>query len=127
MNFNLFGGNMKLSINVIFIILSMILIIGCESDDDIAIVEGTVGYFPPTAAVGGESDPFGFILQNYKFITGSPTYSYSRVYLNGLVDSSYINLQIRVKGKVERLSAGGVETPRRYFPKVDVSEIQAIE
>jgi hypothetical protein len=91
------------------------------------VVEGTVRYYPALAAIGGESDPSGFILISYVWVSEAPTYSHSRVYVKGAIDSSYLNLRVRVTGPVETLRAGGVETPLRYFPRVEAQKLEVLE
>ena len=60
------------------------VMIGCEKEstspnNGVAVIEGSVSYYPPTMAIGGEADPFGFILTDYQWLSGAPTFSYSRV------------------------------------------------
>ena len=107
------------------------VMIGCEKEstspnNGVAVIEGSVSYYPPTMAIGGEADPFGFILTDYQWLSGAPTFSYSRVYVGGGIDSSYLGLRVRLSGQLEKLSAGGVETPLRHFPKVETQNIQVI-
>ena len=89
-------------------------------------VEGTVEYFAPRAAIGGEADPSGFILRDYRWISGQPAFSYSRIYASGALDSSYLQKRVQVTGKVERITAGGVETPKRTFLRMETERIQII-
>lgn len=117
---------------VILIALLLAGAIGCTKEqptpvnNTMAVVEGTVAYFPPTAAIGGESDPFGFTLTAYHWVHGTPSFSHSRVYLKGGIDSSYLNMRVRVAGQVEVLSAGGMETPLRHFPRIEIQQLEII-
>lgn len=90
-------------------------------------VEGIVNFVPPTMAIGGEADPSGFILTNYHWISGQPAFPYSRIYIDGQVASSYLEKRVRVTGKVETITAGGVETPKRTFIKIQSEQIKIID
>jgi hypothetical protein len=120
----------KLVILIAFLLAGAI---GCKNEqptpvnNTVAVIEGTVAYFPPTAAIGGESDPFGFILTAYHWVNGAPSFSHSRVYLRGAIDSSYLNMRVRASGRVEVLSAGGVETPLRHFPSVEIQRLEILQ
>jgi hypothetical protein len=91
-----------------------------------SIVEGTVGYFPPTVAIGGEADPSGFILTDCRWINGAPSFVRSRVYVNDGVDSSFLRMRVRVSGAWDTLSAGGVETAPRLFPLMKVQRLEVV-
>ena len=87
-------------------------------------VVGVVNFVPPTMAIGGEADPSGFILTNYHWISGQPTFPYSKIYIDGQIDSSYLGKRVQVTGKVETITAGGVETPKRTFLKIQSEQIK---
>lgn len=97
---------------------------GCTPEQ--AVVEGKADYYPITAAIGGEADPAGFILSDAQWISGKPDASNSRIYLIGQVDSSYLQKRIQVTGAARTVSAGGVETPRRIFPEVQVERVKVL-
>ena len=90
-------------------------------------VEGVVNFVPPTMAIGGEADPSGFILTNCRWISGQPAFPYSRIYIDGQINSSYLEKRVRVTGNVETITAGGVETPKRTFLKIQVEQIKVID
>jgi hypothetical protein len=94
--------------------------------NELAVVEGTVGYFPPTVAIGGEADPSGLILTDCRWINGAPSYEYSRVYIKDGVDSSFLRMRVRVSGAFDTLSAGGVETALRLFPLIKVQRLEVV-
>jgi hypothetical protein len=89
-------------------------------------VEGTVRYFPPTVAIGGEADPSGFILTDYQWINRAPSFEYSRLYIKDGVDSSFLGMRVRISGAVDTLSAGGVETALRLFPLIRVRRLEVV-
>jgi hypothetical protein len=64
---------------------------------NISVGEGTVAYF----AGGGTAEmpyPPGFILTNFQWMTSPPDPSYGMIYLDGKVDSSFIDERVRVLG-----------------------------
>ena len=92
-----------------------------------AIIKGTVDYYIDTLLwVGGECDPEGFILTDYTWIIKEPYYSYYRVYVNSLIDSSYISNKVKIFGKVKTIFAGGIVTPKRKFPMIESDSIAII-
>lgn len=90
-------------------------------------VEGVVNFAQPTMAIGGEVDPSGFFLTNFRWISGQPDFLYSRIYVEGQIDSSYLNKRVRVTGKTELITAGGVETPKRTFLKIQAEHIAVVD
>lgn len=83
---------------------------------------GTVRDFQAPMAIGGESDPSGLILEArdsdqriYLSMDGNPMHPSLK---------SYIGKQVRLRGNLRNVTAGGVETPRRTFPMLDVTTIR---
>jgi hypothetical protein len=70
---------------------------GANVENNISIVEGIVGYHG-----GGNTREThyheGFILQNYNWIANPPSTQRSVMYLEGPIDSSYIDKQVRIEG-----------------------------
>jgi hypothetical protein len=92
-----------------------------------ATIEGTIEYYQAPPAIGGECDPDGYIIINPKWISGEPSYSYGRVYLKDGQITNHVSQKVRIGGTLDSLFAGGVETPRRKFPLINVSGIQIIK
>jgi len=114
------------------LITLLIIQVGCQQGPTSpyygqAIVEGTVGYYPPTIAIGGEADPSGFILNEYRWVWNTSSTVPSRLYIEGIVDSSYLNVRVRLSGQLTTLSAGGVETRLRHFPFLHVQTLQIVQ
>ena len=92
-----------------------------------AIIKGTVDYYIDTLVwAGGECDPKGFILKDYTWIIKEPYYAYYRVYVNSLIDSSYMNYQVKIFGKVKTIFSGGIVTQKRRFPMIESDSIAII-
>jgi hypothetical protein len=111
-------------------ILSMFLLAYCskpvEPISGEATLEGTIEYYQAPPAIGAECDPSGYIINNPKWISGAPSYSYGRVYLKDGQIINHVSQNVRIAGTLDSLFAGGVETPRRRFPLINVSGIQII-
>ena len=118
------------TILLIFLIVASIQC-GCskatETNESGPTVEGIVGLHPPTMAIGGEADPPGYILRDYRWISGQPGFAYSRIYIEGPLDSSYLNKRVRVTGKIETISVGGVETSKRTFLRIMAERITTVD
>jgi hypothetical protein len=90
-------------------------------------VEGSVQYYTDTLVwIGGEGDPSGFILSNYRWHRGEPTFTHYRVYVKDSSLVPYISMNVLVQGTLDSIFAGGVETPRRKFPFVEAKNILVI-
>jgi len=90
---------------------------GSDNREYEIFIEGSLEYYQDTLFwIGGESDPSGFILSDYSWIYGEPQFSYYRIYVDGKIDSTYLNNVIEIGGQLETISAGGIETPLRKFP-----------
>lgn len=90
-------------------------------------VEGSVQYYTDTVAwIGGECDPSGFILSNYRWHRGEPPFIHYRVYIKDSSLVPYISMNVLVQGTLDSIFAGGVETPRRKFPSVEAKNILVI-
>ena len=83
---------------------------------------GTLRYFPSCPAIGGESDPAGYILD---------TSSKGRTYLDFSGIDSEINIETLLNNTVilqyndsYLLSAGGIETPFRTFTCLRVTSVE---
>ena len=98
-----------------------------ESTDKSPTVEGILDFFESGMAIGGEADPAGYILKDYHWISGQPAFAYSRIYIEGPVDPSYVHKRVRVVGNPETISAGGVETRKRTFLRIRVRRITIID
>jgi len=92
----------------------------------LATVEGIVGYYPPTLAIGGEADPSGFILIEYHWVVNISSSGSARLYIQGAVDSSYMNTRVRLSGELTTITVGGFETQKRTFPLMHVHTLQII-
>ncbi len=92
-----------------------------------ARMEGTIVFYQAGPAIGGECDPSGYILQDFRWITGEPSYRYARVYLKDGQSPSFAAQRVCIGGTLDSIMAGGVETPRRKFPLVHVTWIQKID
>jgi hypothetical protein len=85
---------------------------------------GTVQHHDPGVAIGGETDPAGYVLVG--------DHSYDRLYLS--VDDrldhprleAYLERRVRVRGPLGRVRAGGVETPERDFPVLEIETIAEV-
>lgn len=85
--------------------------------------EGVVRPFDPGFAIGGETDPGGFILEG-----ASPAFpDAKRVYVRGGGIEAYVGKKVRLQGDVSMIAAGGVETPRREFPVIDVRTVAELK
>jgi hypothetical protein len=89
-------------------------------------IEGTVFYF-----VGGGTVempyPAGYRLLYAHWVTQSPDSSAGPVYLNGIVDSSFVNKHVRVTGLTEVDSAHGTAPGYTYsWVKITVQSMQVI-
>lgn len=114
------------------LIILSIFLVACAAkttlhENGLTVVEGKVGYYGPRMAIGAEADPSGFILLECRWLSGAPTFSYSRVYVKGAIDSSYLNKRVRITGALEKLSAGGVETPLRNFPMIEIRQLESAQ
>ena len=98
-----------------------------ELADQIPAVEGILEFFESGMAIGGEADPQGYILKDYHWVSGEPAFAYSRIYIDGPVDSSYLRKRVRVVGRPEMISAGGVETRKRTFLRIRAERITLID
>ena len=98
-----------------------------EIKDDNVSIEGKVEYYSEKSyAIGGETDPSGFILSDYQWKTKEPGFDYYRIYVANDIDSSYLNKRVHIIGKLEILEAGGVETRKREFPEIKINQIEII-
>ena len=116
---------MKSKLFSLFLLLS---VSGCTKPTDSnaqgAIVEGTLSYFEAPPAIGGETDPSGYVILNQKWVSGEPNYTYARVYVSNGALGLYQSKQVRITGTLDSVFAGGVETPRRQFPLVKATSIE---
>ena len=90
-------------------------------------VEGSVHYYIDSVLwIGGECDPSGFILSDYRWSRGEPSFPYYRVYLRDSTLAQYLTMNVLIEGKLDTIVAGGIETPLRRFPVVDAKSILII-
>ena len=90
------------------------------------VIEGTVQFFEGSLAIGGEGDPAGYILSHPVWISGKPSYSFSRIYINQMVGSSFVGKRVRIRGDLDVITVGGTESPRRSLPRMTVKNVQAL-
>ena len=82
-------------------------------------IEGMVDYYVDKLYwIGGECDPSGFVVTDITWYHGEPDSYFSRVYLGGIIDSTYLGETVEIYGAMDAIHAGGVETPPRQFPFV---------
>ncbi|MFO7898583.1 MAG: hypothetical protein R6V58_05940, partial [Planctomycetota bacterium] len=109
----------------------------------VVTLTGTVDFHQAGVAIGGETDPSGYILTgdhagqveaSLKKMGKLPeTGLRDRVYLRraGKLDHDrlemLLNRKVKVTGKLDVVSAGGVETPTRHFPVLHIKELEAAE
>ncbi|KPK98342.1 MAG: hypothetical protein AMK75_07055 [Planctomycetes bacterium SM23_65] len=99
-------------------------------------------------AIGGETDPYGYVLKGdhqqamHKYLTcpgltkedrkklaplvGKRLYLRMDGSLSGHELKAYVGRKVHVTGTLDALSAGGVETPLRHFPVLDVVEMKEV-
>ncbi len=110
-----------------------IVLCGCQAKSVVepaavqtkAIVRGTVFHFEGGGTVEMTYPP-GFILMNPQWISQPPDSSYGRIYLEGVVDSSYIGKRVRALGLATRSVLTGNPPSYRYAIlrlKVDSLEV----
>jgi len=97
-----------------------------EIKDNIVTVEATVDYQRSETATGGEVDPTGFILKNVHWNSNEPPYPYYRVYVGGIVDSSYLNRLVKISGSLDSIVCMGVERGKRVFPFISAQQITTL-
>ncbi len=121
---------MKILTIIFGTLIVSILTITCSDNsenvyDDYKVhIDGTVQYFLDTLMwAGGEGDPSGFILTEYEWLSGEPDFEYTRIYLAGEIDSSYLSQTLEIGGVLDTLTAGGFETTIREFPLVVAEKI----
>ena len=115
--------------NRMFLALGAMIHSGCEEAPvtDRVSIEGTVEYYSDTVIwIGGECDHSGFILSNYQWISGEPDVYLPRIYVNNVIDSSYLSKRLHIAGILDTISAGGVETPLRKLLKIKSEEIRIL-
>lgn len=94
----------------------------------VGAIEGTVKYFVDTLAwIGGEGEPSGFILDDFKWLEGEPTYHYSRVYVKDSTVAPYLRQRVQVFGIIDTLIVRGLVTPLRQYPHVEIKELKIID
>jgi len=87
-------------------------------------LSGVVKYHDAGVAIGGETDPYGYILEG--------DHGFNRLYLSfkGSMDSdefkSQLHKTVTVSGRLRYVEVGGVETPRRRFPVLEIAEASDI-
>lgn len=90
-------------------------------------VEGSVHYYIDTLVwIGGECDPSGFILSNYRWHKGEPTFNHYRVYVKDSTLTPYLTMNVLIEGTLDTIFAGGLETPLRKFPFVEAKSVLVI-
>ena len=82
---------------------------------------GTIDFMPPTDAIGGESDPCGFVLRTEKGVY------YLEGDISGMGIVQFLGKRVQLKGKRTIRSFGGVETPLRSFEFIEITSIREIE
>ncbi|MFW6061615.1 MAG: hypothetical protein ACOC93_02285 [Planctomycetota bacterium] len=142
--------------------LSLVLLAGCDDDNDFnrpggnemepASLTGEIQLHDPGMAIGGETDPRGYILTGdhgrvarqqvdvpaeitpQERERGYPgLIQWGRLYLrhDGSMTSDTLarqrGQQVRVRGTFGLVHAGGVETPARSFPVLNVRSIEPVE
>jgi len=109
----------------------ILILLGCstptEQNSNQVISEGTVNYYAAPPAIGGKSDPTGYVIVDTKWSVGEPNYKYGRVYISDGVLSNYVSKRVRVIGTIDSLIAGGTETPRRKYPLIKVVSIEELK
>ncbi|MDP1675407.1 MAG: hypothetical protein Q8L88_00980 [Bacteroidota bacterium] len=117
--------------NKYFLFVFILFLTGCsnpaEQNSNQVVSEGTVNYYIAPPAVGGETDPTGYIIANAKWLSGEPKYLHGRVYITDGELSAYVSKRVRVTGTIDSLTAGGVETPERKFPLIKAVSIEEIK
>jgi len=145
-------------------LLGLLFLVGCGGNGDAEGGKGKQSVPPPAegvwftgvvrfhdagVAIGGETDPNGYILKAdhraamQKHLTNPALTKNDRKKLAPLVDKRlYLRVKgsltsddlkprlgskVHVTGTLDVLSAGGVETPLRHFPVLDVVEIKPAE
>ncbi len=88
-------------------------IVGPAAEQTKAIVQGTIVYFEGGGTVEMIYPP-GFILMSAQWISPPPDSSYGMIYLEGLVDSSYIDKHVRALGTAARSVLTGPGPGYRY-------------
>ena len=84
---------------------------------------GNVVFFEGGMAIGGEAPPSGFALR---------TDQYRHLYLrqHGQLEAQGVraleNELVRVTGRVGAIRVGGVETPLRFYPVLDIDTIERV-
>lgn len=84
---------------------------------------GNVVFFEGGMAIGGEAPPSGFTLR---------TDQYRHLYLrqHGQLEAAAVRALegelVRVKGRVGAIRVGGVETPLRFYPVLEIDTIERV-
>ncbi len=119
---------MRTSVSIATVLV--LVFAGCikpiEPQTNQSIIEGTVEYYTAPPAIGGETDPSGYILADYDWIEGNPKFSNPRVYVTDGDMEPYISKRVRIAGSIDSLFAGGVTTPLRVFPQITILSIEEI-
>ncbi len=93
--------NTKKVFTVLFLTVALL---GCDKQStnslSPSILEGTVKHLPGGGTVEDHFEMPGFVLTEYQWITPPPDSTHGLIYLIGKVDTSYINKDVRVAGKV---------------------------
>ncbi len=112
-------------------------------DPDVVTLVGVVQFHRASPAIGGESDPTGYILTgdhasaveaalNATGTMPEPGVQ-ERIYLRraGELDHRtlrmFVDKRIAITGRLDVVRAGGVETPERYFPVLDLMQLEPVE
>ncbi|MBC8402578.1 MAG: hypothetical protein H8E14_13910 [Candidatus Marinimicrobia bacterium] len=112
-------------------IFLVLVVSSCENLDEEnydyeVLAEGCLSYFVDTLLwVGGECDPNGFILEDYTWVYGSDEI-YNRLYITGNVDSTNLEMNVRVGGKIDTVFAGGMVSPLRTYFKIIADTVYAV-
>ncbi|MDI6767663.1 MAG: META domain-containing protein [Bacteroidota bacterium] len=94
----------------------------------IGAIEGTVKYFIDTLPwVGGEVEPSGFILDNFEWLYGEPSYRHNRVYVKDSILVPYLSRRVHVFGIIDTLFDYGIVIPLRQYPHVEVQSVRIID
>lgn len=108
-------------------LLAALALVSCNNATDtdrprgMVTLTGAVQYHDAGMAIGGETDPYGYILKNNG--------RFDRLYLsrNGNLEADffkkYAGEKVIVTGPLSTVTAGGVETPERTFPVLEVTRI----
>ena len=135
-------GNKKASVGsmrVFLVIITILTAVGCEDRGsepmlppkeevlpEVAIAGNVLYYVDTVSWTGGEGDPSGFILTDPNWLSGEPTFTYSRIYLKDSTIGSLAGSRVRITGTLDTIWVGGIQTPRRTFPWIGTTDMTVL-